>query len=394
MLTSTISSTIHEKIAANDLLQEKAGREATLHALALLTVKEAVDQEEAITLYKAAYPGYPEQFPRDSIIALSLWGNAAALKDQIAYSAHWQGKRKNPWSGEEPGKIHHQMPGVKVEFGHGTTDYNACDTTALFLESIAVLAENGDSTILSKYHDNIERGITYIKSHVRRGLFYEDPSLAGAKKFSLRVTYWKDSILNDKSRQEPHGPIIYSLAHFQNAHALERIGASLGRMDLVSYGRHMMKAGIEKLWEGDHFVTAIDEEGKIDSLSSDSLHALLYIPPSELPRGYAQKIEHYMEQLETPAGYRTGIPEVPGTDPYHTGYVWTHEQALLDAAAKKHHLERADRVADRVVPYIHPVDGIFPELIDAETGEPAGNRLQLWAMGAYLYFQNPERALL
>ena len=49
-------------------------------------------------------------------------------------------------TGEEPGKIHHELPGVKQD-GLWTT-YDACDTTALFLLALARLATRGDPDVV------------------------------------------------------------------------------------------------------------------------------------------------------------------------------------------------------------------------------------------------------
>jgi glycogen debranching enzyme len=100
-----------------------------------------------------------------------------------------------------------------------------------------------------------------------------------------------------------------------------------------------------------------------------------------------------MQQLETDAGYRSGIPVTPEVDDYHMN-IWTHEQALLHAAARKHKLPEAQDITSRITAFIFPKEGIFHELIDPDAYDPQGNPKQLWAMAAYLYFQNPEQALL
>ena len=356
---------------------------AAKEALALLAL------EEGLHLYRAAHPGYPGNFTRDGIIAASIGGDKHALRAQVAYTARNIGTKNDPITGEETGKAHHELP--TVEINGASSAYNACDTTAMFLSSIAWLSENGEPELTSTLAEEIELGLTYIKRHVRNGLFIEDPSFSGAEKYGLRVTYWKDSVLNHKERQEPDYPIVYSLAHFQNADALMRIGRVLGRQELLDTAEEMYLTGMDKLWRGDHFVAAMDNSGDIDPKSTDSLYALLYIPSEKLQAGQAISIEAYMKDLITPWGYRTGLPEVPDSDPYHTDFVWTHEQAKLHAAARKHGLEEAQGVTERIVA---AMAGRFPELIHAETGKHAGNDPQLWAVQTFRYFQNPASAIL
>ncbi len=342
-------------------------------------------------IYRAADPGYPGNFSRDSILAAYLGGDLDALHAQVLYSGKNQGTKQDAWTGEEPGKIHHELPAV--EFNGASTAFNACDTTALFLSSIATLYGSGDRDIVQDLSSEIHAGIAYIKRHTRDGIFYEDPQLAGADRFGLRVTYWKDSILNTRLKEEPRYPVVYTLAHFQNADALAKIAIALRDVELEYFATNMIQAGIDKLWQKDHFVTAIDADGIIDAPSTDSLYCLLHISPFLLPEDYAELIQEYSRQLETKAGYRVGLPAAGNRDNYHTDYIWTHEQALIHSAAKKYNLTHVQDVTKKVVDFFDPNAGIFPELISLD-GVPAGNMRQLWSVRAYQYFMQPEASLL
>lgn len=381
MTTTQIAGLSQELFESTHTEVKKLDAQAALVSLSL-----ADGQDH---LYRAADPGYPGNFTRDGIIAAVLGGDTRALWAQVDYSARYQGKQADPLTGQEKGKIHHELPSVDIN--GASSAYNACDTTALFLSSISYLADNGEPEILDTYAEEISEAIAYIQRHIKDGLFTEDPTFAEAEKFGLKVTYWKDSALNHPERQEPHYPIVYSLAHFQNADALAKVGKSLDRDDLRQQAMDMQEVGLDKLWRGDHFVTAIDASGDIDPISSDSLSCLLYISPEDLSLGQSTVIEHYMKPLITPAGYRTGLPTMVEGDPYHTDFVWTHEQALLHAAARKHDLKDAQDITEQVVSCM---DGQFPELIHAETLKHAGNNPQLWAVQTHFYFQNPASALL
>ncbi len=347
-------------------------------------------------LCRAAYPNYSSNFNRDSILAGMISGDSDVLEAQIAYSVRHQGDEEDPFTGKEEGKVHHEMPGVP--FNGISTAYNACDTTALFILGIAAVEKIRPKVMVEKYDTNIKKSIDYILSHTRGGrfdgLFEEDPRKAGADRFGLRVTYWKDSELNHPTKAEPTYPVVFSLPHFQNADALLQIGRLQNNEELVEIAESMIHDGIEKLWRDDHFVTAIDADGDIDAPSTDSLYALLHIEPQYLPEGYASAVEEYLEILETRAGYRTGLP-LQDRDDYHTRYVWTHEQALLHAAAQKHGLNRAMEVTARVTDHIKPVEGLFPEILDTTNNfSPAGNKVQLWTVHTYLYFKNSQKTLL
>lgn len=345
--------------------------------------KLAADQPN---LYYAALPGYARNFSRDSLTYGLLADDIHALEAQVAFCAKMQGSKSDPITGEEPGKVHHELPGVEMR-GKLTT-YNACDTTALFLLAIARLAKRGNRTVLDEHQAAILRAVQYILSHIRDGIFYEDVRQSGAERFALKVTYWKDSELN-ADKKEPAYPAVYSLAHFQNKAALQEIGQAMHRQDWQDAATRMLQRGLEELWAGDHFITALDGDGhRIDAPNSDSLHALLYIEPEEIGQEKARAIEQYSEQLTTTRGYLPAIPQVTQTDTYHTKFVWVHEQALLHAAASRHGLRRAQAVAARVMPALGHG---FPELLDPSNNfEGTGNPIQLWSVGAYLYFKRLE----
>jgi glycogen debranching enzyme len=348
--------------------------------------KSALDElaTEHPHIYKAAIPGYTSNFSRDSFTYGLLADDLDALEAQVAFSARFQGRKADPHTGEEPGKIHHEQPGLDLR--DLQTTYNACDTTALFLLAIAHLAENGRSDVIARYREHIDRALEYIVSHLYDGVFYEDTRQSGAKRFALKVTYWKDSELNAE-KKEPEYPIAYSLVHFQNKEAVGRIGLLLDKSDLIDLATFMTERGFQAFWQQDHFIIATEESGfEIDHPSSDSLHILLYIEPEEIDPVYSQKIVEYSEQLVTRSGYLPAIQQVAELDPYHASFVWVHEQALLHMAARRHHLHRAEEVAMRILPVLEMG---FPELVDPhqDSVQAHGNPNQLWSIGAHLYFE-------
>lgn len=342
-------------------------------------------------IFYAGLPSFTRNFSRDSIIYGLLSGDPQALLAQIDYSSKHQGKTSNALTGEELGKIHHEFP-AGVWRGRATT-YNACDTAALYLIAIGKLAEMGYGEVLEKYRESINNAVHYILSHLREDLFYEDPRLCGAKNFAVRVTYWKDSVLNGPY-EEPNYPIVYSLVHFQSAYALQIIGRATGTEEWVKKGAIMKTVGVDMLWAGDHFITAKDANSfVIDPPSSDSLHSLLYLEPNEIKAAYVKSIDTYSSQLVTTAGFMSGISQTDNPDTYHTRYLWVFEQALLHAAARKHSLKDTELVAERVMEFMD--DDSFPELLDAENGFiGAGNSIQLWSVGAYRYFNNPSASFV
>lgn len=136
----------------------------------IISVANALNllQIQGTALYRAAFPGYPSNFSRDSFLYGMLSGDTEALRAQVQHSARHQGTTIDPLTGEEVGKIHHELPGVFINDQYST--YNACDTTALFLLALTSLYEAGDKSVLSRYSTNIDAGVAYIQSHVHDNL--------------------------------------------------------------------------------------------------------------------------------------------------------------------------------------------------------------------------------
>ena len=336
-------------------------------------------------LYQAGIPGYTSNFSRDSFTYGLLANDLAALRAQLMFSARHQGHRADAVTGEEPGKIHHELPGVKQD--DLLTTYNACDTTALFLLALAHVAKRGDSGVVRVYRSNIERSLDYLRSHLIDDVFHEDARQSGADRFALKVTYWKDSELNlPDPEKAARYPIAYALVHFQYVAALRAMADLMGSTELANQADSLTQRGLEAFWRRDHFAVAVRGDGVVaDATSSDSLHTLLFLEPGTIDSSSLALVEPYSEPLATPFGYLPALPEAADVDPYHIRYVWVHEQALLHAAASRHGLQRSMELAARVIPAF---EHGFPELIDPEDGSPiAGNRTQLWSVGAYRYFE-------
>ncbi len=66
-------------------------------------------------LYQAGIPGYTSNFSRDGFTYGLLANDLDGLRAQLRFSARHQGRKADPETGEEPGKIHHELPGVKQD---------------------------------------------------------------------------------------------------------------------------------------------------------------------------------------------------------------------------------------------------------------------------------------
>ena len=350
--------------------------------------------ETGAVRYAAGFPSYPANFSRDTFIAGILSGHDELLYSQLCRSAENQGACTDPTTGERPGKIHHEIPGAQLAGRPGLTTYNACDTTALFLISAEGLRRAHDgryAEFMGKHEASIRSAVRFMLDQidVTEGLSWERVA-PGAERHTLRVTYWKDSILPHAGgkKQEPVYPVVYALAHFINARGLLAGSRLLNEPELAEQADKMFRAGIGQFMGAGDFTVYRDQEGLLRQVSSDELHALAYIPAEYENKLPLAVIAERARELATPYGYLC-TPQPVGeslTDRYHGDTVWVFEQAMMHYGAAKFGLEEEAMVARRIEPYIN--DG--QELYGYEGGSlvPRGNSRQLWSVAAAVYFRD------
>ena len=347
------------------------------------------------SVYNAGYPHFLRNFSRDSLTSGMILGEAGSqdaalvLKEQLLFSAYKQGDKKNPHTGEEPGKIHHEFPGVLIE--KLSTEYNACDTTALFLIAHRRYKElTGDSSLIIQQGRNIERAVEYISSHLSKGFFQESPAYCGANKLALGITYWKDSVIAGRKNGNPVYPVVYSLAHVLNLNAIRSAAAILDTSELKVLSEELAQV-LPKLFDTElgGFYLAIDQSGPIKGVSSDSLHALFYLEQGDLTKEQLGSIAHSSEVLETPIGYRTLDPNIsePSNDPYHASTVWPFEQAIIHMGARKWGLKNVAAVSERIVSRLENSDHELFKIDTSGEIKEDGCKVQLWTIAAKRYLK-------
>ena len=365
------------------------------------------------TLYKAGLPGYGRPFFRDMAKASRLFADPEMMANGLTFAGALQAKEADPNSGAQPGKIFHEydialQDGIELSEKPGkNTLFNSCDSNAEFLiNHEEYIGLTGDLSLLRSQRQSVEDAATkYIVPQVNdNDLFEEDPRFCGADSFALNVTYWKDSVLPGRENGEPKYPIVYTLVHIQNAAALRSGGRILNMPDLLNEGDRMIKV-LPNLFDYklNTFFQALDSEGLVKGITSDSLHLLAYLEPGDLPPDILDRIIRSSEVLETEIGYLTMDPDnAEGVgDDYHTKTVWPHEQAEIHKGAKKHlkwainngfkdlvdGLMHVTEVSARLTTFYQSNPGRYPELFSVNgVIKPDGCDPQLWGAAAADYF--------
>jgi len=351
---------------------------------------------EGHQLYGAGVPSFPRNFSRDAIISAILMQNMDMMKNQLNFCALKQGKKKDKFTGEEPGKIFHEYPAVNRR--GLSPEFNASDSTAMFLIGHEVYQRmTNDKELAIAHKEHIHSAVNYIKSHIKHGAFIESPKFCGAEKFSLRVTYWKDSEIVDRVEGIPKFPVVYLLAHVQNLRGLRSAYFLLRDEEILKIISKMKRYLIRKLYNRRRrdFHMAIDKKGKINAISTDSLHALFYLNSEDLQPEMLDGIVKNSEELETQFGYRCLSDKDTNRvgDPYHSITLWPFEQAIINIGAKKFGLRKVDNVSSRIKEHLSSNPEVY-EIIDTPKGRKfkgGGCDPQLWTIAARQYFKNPKK---
>ncbi|HUD06921.1 MAG TPA: hypothetical protein VMR34_03480 [Candidatus Saccharimonadales bacterium] len=347
-------------------------------------------------VYVAGYPNYTANFTRDTLKAGIISGRADLLESQLEVSAHFQGVEDNHLTGERPGKIHHEMPGAQLEGrGDGYTTYNACDTTALFLigaEGLSHLDRPAFEKFLSGRRSSLQRAVDHVLSLVGEDNLYWDKTTSGSDGYTLRVTYWKDSILpHANGKLEPAYPVTFSQAHFIAARGVLSASRVLDLPGLTDKADLMLRAGIREFMQTNDYIIYKDREGDFAQASSDELHSLAYIPAKYADLLPLDAMRHRAEILATPYGYICTPASIAEqlTDMYHADKIWPFEQANIHYGASKVGLTSEANTAATIAKHIGKGQEVFG-IRYSEDGSssliPEGDDRQLWSVAAAEYF--------
>ncbi len=327
-------------------------------------------------------------FPRDLLTVCLMLKEPALIREAIAFSVATIGRKRDPQTGEEPGRVLHEWN--CVERNGYLSHYNAVETSQLLIlacQRYLQLAQV-DLGILTGWADGLRGAGEYLLGHIDAGLFWEDPRYCRATRYMAYATYWKDSHL--PGQRNLTYPVVYTLVQAQTVAALRALITLGSEFQLDFQAEHleqlasdMVRAIWKHLWDPQtNFpLIALDNGVRIPGISSDALNMLAYLRKGDLPTTKLEAIVKGAHQLETPYGYRTYAPGQPeyAPDSYHLGSIWPYEQFFIAKGALLHGLEEILDHSLRII------DGLemhgFPELLiwDGETLTAGGCDLQLWS---------------
>ncbi len=357
------------------------------------------DKEE-LKLYSAGKNldgkrGYDRVFPRDSITSALLLKDKEFLKNILIFCANHQGKRIDPFTGEEPGAIPHEWPGVDLR-GKNTL-YASIDTSALFIIGFGKYFEwTGDSEFIRNNAGKIKSTFEYIKRHLDADLMWDNPQFCNSDKYALWAGCWRDGGYCERRNMEHAYPASYFMVNAFVVNALRMLASfaeqgliNLNARELLKQVEKTLKKTIETFWLGDegYFASATDNEGIIRTFYLDSVVSLYFLEKDDVSKEMMQKIAENLKKLETDYGYLTR-ENLPGYDyegdekkPFKLT-IWPYENACVALLAERYGLkdlkQKCFLLAKRLSELKHP----FTEYLLYENRQavPVGCNIQLWTI--------------
>ncbi|MFP5218413.1 MAG: glycogen debranching N-terminal domain-containing protein [Actinomycetes bacterium] len=378
-----------------------------------------LDPSTGRAVVAAGAPWFMTLFGRDSLLTswMALPLELGLAIDTLDTLAALQGRRVDPLTEEEPGRILHELrrgPDATEALG-GTHYYGTVDASPLFVLLLAECWRWGASD------DAVRRLLPAADAALRWATTYGDRrgdgflSYRRATDRGLLHQGWKDSFdaVTDAAGRPAELPVsvceaqayLYGalLARADLADALED---GRGAASLRQQAAALRERFVARFWlpHGLPAQALAGPEGRrIDALASNAAHCLW---TGLLDDVQAAQLVRHLAALDSGFGLRTLAPGMASFNPmcYHNGSVWPHDTALAVAGLARYTdvpgaTELAQWLATGVVDAAAAFGGRLPELycgfdrseFDPPVAYPTSCSPQAWASAAPLLF---VRALL
>ena len=337
--------------------------------------------DPSLAVVAAGAPWFMALFGRDSLLTahMALPVDRSLALGTLRTLARHQGRRTDPLTEEEPGRILHEVRlGVEsgLSLGGGSTYYGTADASPLFVVLLGELAQWGaDPAEVAELLPAADRALEWVEQYGDRdGDGFVEYRRATDR--GLVNQGWKDSWdgVTSAAGRPAEPPIAlcevqgYVYAAHRARAELARLVGDEARARAADERAAALKAAFnERFWLPDRgwYALALDGEKRpVDSCASNMGHCLW----SGIVD--ADKAPAVAEHLLSPAmysgwGVRTLSSAMGAYDPvsYHNGSVWPHDNALVAAGLMRYgFVGHAQRIAEGLFEAAEVFDGRLPEL--------------------------------
>lgn len=310
-----------------------------------------LDDEEYIA---AGTPWYASLFGRDSLITAwqTLAWNPEIARGVLLLLARFQGRRRDDWRDEEPGKILHELrTGELAKLGliPHSPYYGAVDSTPLFVMLLGAYERwTADRALVEQLAPALDAALQWM---TQDGDPDHDGFIEYARRSAKGLTNqgWKDSgegIVNrDGSLPQPPIALVevqgYAYAaYLAGADLLETLGRTSDAGNYRERAVALRDRFEQAFWMETERYYALGLDGRkqhITAITSNPGHALWTGIASQERAGLVA------DRLLSPAlfsgwGVRTLAEDMAAYNPlgYHLGTIWPHDNALIVAGLMRY----------------------------------------------------------
>jgi glycogen debranching enzyme len=357
---------------------------------------------------RAGMPRYATLFGRDSLIAAwqTLSTDPSIAAATLRVLARFQGRRENPKSEEEPGKILHEhrfdaesraeLP--KWDFPY----YGSVDSTPLFLiVADAYVGATGDGSLVDELWDAFEAAYRWMTEYGDKD---RDGYVEYARKNPDGLFHqgWKDGA-QDHLRIAPPVAMVevqgYAVAAHRAYASLARRRGACGAAERAESAATRTREALNRdFWIPDlrFFALALDGSKRPRrAVTSNPGHLLVC---NAVAAGHVDPLVRrlFEEDMWTPYGIRTHSSSESDFDPYgyHTGTIWPHDNWFvyrgLQALGRTTEAGRVREALIRVweelgkIPELYAVVEGTPVDLSREGSPTRANPLQAWSSAGLL----------
>lgn len=297
----------------------------------------------------AGTPLFVTPFGRDSLLAADFLAHKAPFlaKSVLAYGAHIQGQKHNPYHEEEPGKIFHEVRRgtlAKLRQTPFSQYYGTADATALWLKLFGRYVEiTGDISFVQQHQNSIEAAFDWIiKKLDKSGYIQFMPEGNG-----LSNQNWKDSAGSNchkdgRQAEPPIANIEVQAYAYAALNAAEELFAYLDEEALTlkakQYKIDLFDRIQKDFWLEDKgfYAMGLDAGQKPLEVCNSNMGHILWCKAA--PHDRAIKVVDRLMQPDMWSGWglRTLSRSAKAYNPlgYHIGTVWPHDTAIFALGAK------------------------------------------------------------
>ena len=361
----------------------------SLSDLALLEVRRGEHRFTA-----AGVPWFVGLFGRDSLLpTIQCLAFNPDLGARTARAlAHWQGKRNDAKTREQPGKILHELRVGELAHLHEvsqTPSYAAVDSTLLFLIAIARhVGWTGDLTLFQELRPNIDAALGWLDRKLAEGQGYVTYDGLAEGKQPINQS-WRDSgtgvLRADGSYPVPSLALVEVQGYaFQ---AMRLTACLLRRCDEAGHAARLeaTAADLQRRFSNDFWMEAegcyclaLEQGGKqVASTTSNTAQVLWTGIASP---GHAARIAARVMRPDMFSGWgvRTLSADHAAFDPlaYQQGSVWSFDNALIVSGLRRYGEDAAAlRITAATIDAAHGFRrGRLPEFIAGTQRQPVTSR--------------------